>query len=505
MTIITKSDLKQIEQHGLSLDEIEKQLDIFNKGNQFSHLDAAATIGDGILALTLEEQNRLVSKYESSVDDLDVVKFVPASGLASRMFKFLHYFKKTFDPSEQTMNAYLNRNKTYKLREFIAGIERFPFFQQVNNKLLEKGIQRTPINRYRIEFIDQVIEHLSILPKGLVPFHNYRGEIVTAFEEQIYESLPYLKSNQTAKLHFTIAQKNKDIIFKNMRQFVSKISKQFDTAIEIEYSFQQPTTDTLAVDVDNQPMRCQEGQLIFRKGGHGSLLYNLNKLDADIIFIKNIDNVSKRDWHEQRAFHKKVLAGKLLLIQENCFDWIRKIDAGNANRKDLEHFLTNELNLSHLLEIDNAQFFDTCKKALHRPIRVCGMVKNEGEPGGGPFWVQKQGKKYLQIVESSQVNMKEKDQKKIFYSGSHFNPVDLVCGVRDYKGQKFDLTGFSDPNSFFIAKKSIKGTPIKALEHPGLWNGSMALWNTLFVEVPIFTFTPVKFSNELLRPGHQVF
>jgi len=505
MLPFTKNNLNEIKQKELTPEDVENQLNIFKKGNQFVFLESAASIKNGILVLNDEEQLQLQQKYEAAVDDLKVVNFVPASGMATRMFKFLYFFKTTYNSSKQSLNAYLNNNKSHKLREFIAGMDKFPFSKQVDAELAKKGIQRTPINQYRIAFINLVLKLYGEIPKGLVPFHNYRGEVVTAFEEQLYESLHYAKSRQSVKLHFTIPPENSLIIKEFLQPIVSKISKQHNVAVEIEYSHQHPKTDTLAVNHNNKPIRDHWGQLVFRNGGHGSLLHNLNELDADIVFIKNIDNVSKRDWHEKRALYKKILAGKLLAVQEKCFEWLHKIDDGSENRKELEIFIKEELNLSYLVESNDQLFFEACKKALHRPIRVCGMVKNEGEPGGGPFWVRKNNKNSLQIVESAQVDMNNNKQKTIFKSGSHFNPVDLVCGLKDYKGQKFDLTQFSDPSAYLISNKSMRGASVKALEHPGLWNGSMSLWTTLFVEVPIFTFTPVKSSNELLRPGHQVY
>jgi hypothetical protein len=505
MPLFNNDDLDLIEQKGLTPEEVANQIDIFKKGNQYVRLESAATLNKGILKLSSEEQQTLKQKYDLAVDNLKVAKFTPASGMATRMFKFLYFFQKEFDPNKESLNAYLNKKKTHKLREFIAGIEIFPFFKEIDDELQKKEIRKTPLNKYRIAFINLVLERFGGIPKGLVPFHNYQGEVVTAFEEQIHESLHYIKSRQSIKQHFTIPPENATMIKEFMEPIVSKISKQHNVAIEIEYSHQHSKTDTLAVDENNNPVRNDQDQLVFRNGGHGSLLHNLNELDEDIVFIKNIDNVSKKDWHEKRSLHKKILAGKLLSVQEECFEWLRKIDDKSANRKELEIFIKEELNLSHLLESSDQQFFEACKKALHRPIRVCGMVKNEGEPGGGPFWVNKKGINFLQIVESAQVDIKNKKQKNIFKSGSHFNPVDLVCGLKDYTGQKFDLTQFSDPNAYFISNKSMRGTPVKALEHPGLWNGSMSLWTTIFVEVPIFTFTPVKSSNELLRPGHQVY
>ena len=344
----------------------------------------------------------------------------------------------------------------------------------------------------------------------MIEFHKYDDGPRTAFEEHLVEGAGYaLMDNGHVNIHLTVSPEHKKLFENLLDKVRSKYENLLKVKFEISFSVQKPSTDTISLDHIDEPFREKNGKLHFRPGGHGALLENLNDMDADIIFIKNIDNVQPDRLKQETILYKKALAGVLLEFQEKSFDFLSLTD----NDKDLSDKKIDEIrvflegmgiNLDLNGITDKHDKIKLLKQKLNRPIRVCGMVKNVGEPGGGPFWVKQSGRiRSLQIVESSQVNHKDPEQEAMLHSSTHFNPVDLVCGIRNYKGEKFDLLTFRDPNTCFISKKYKNGKPLKAFELPGLWNGSMADWNTIFVEVPISTFSPVKTLHDLLRPVHQ--
>jgi len=344
-------------------------------------------------------------------------------------------------------------------------------------------------------------------PKGVLPFHKYKTHIATAIEEHLYECAYYSSSNGSSHLHFTVSEAHQGQFESIINTVKGKIEKESETTIATSFSCQNKATDTIAVDLNNNPFRDENNKLVFRPGGHGALIENLNNLDADIIFIKNIDNVIQNRV-EKNALYKKALAGILIELQQQVFQYLDKIDTSNEDElSEIMAFAKSNLNIEitqDFSEYSLANKISHLKNALDRPIRVCGMVKNEGEPGGGPYWVRDEnGTISLQIVETSQVDLTNEDQVKILFNATHFNPVDLVCGIRNHKNEKFDLTQFIDPNSGFIVDKNKNGKPLKGYELPGLWNGAMAKWLTVFVEVPLMTFNPVKTVNDLLKPAHQ--
>ena len=350
---------------------------------------------------------------------------------------------------------------------------------------------------------------LSNHPKGLVPFHKYDELTVTAFEEHLYEAALYADVNEECSLHFTVSEEHKEKFEEHYQQIINRVKDKTGKDYKITYSYQNPKTDTIAVNQDNSPFRTVENTLFFRPGGHGALIENLNNLDADVVFIKNIDNVVKPSVVKQMAGYKKILGGKLLLLQEKIFEYLRILDSEDISTHQVEEiksFLNEKLSLSS--KVDFSKFskkekVEYLKDKLNRPLRVCGMVKNEGEPGGGPFLVKMEdGERSLQIIESAQIDSSNIQQNEIAQNATHFNPVDLVCGLKDYKGNAFNLNKFVDPSMSFIAEKTKDGKPLRALERPGLWNGAMAKWNTVFVEVPVETFNPVKTVSDLLKPSH---
>jgi len=506
-------DFVQIFEHGILLENIENQLNIFKSGFSKAILVKPATIFNGILQFSKSELQQKETFFDSNKSSYKLEKFVPASGAASRMFKFLSEFLSDFDIEKESINAYINRKKDSELSIFIVGMNKFSFFETVYQKLKARfpnfdSLERDYKNYYFIKFL---LSHdyfdFANKPKGVLPFHKYKTHIATAIEEHLYECANYSSSNGNSNMHFTVSEAHK-IQFENIIKTVkSKVEKETATTININYSFQNKSTDTIAVNSNNEPFRDLNGKLFFRPGGHGALIENLNTLDADIVFIKNIDNVIQNHI-KSIALYKKALAGILIELQQQVFNYLNKIE--NAKEEYLDEiiaFAKNNLNVElhesfSKYTLENKISY--IKNILDRPIRVCGMVKNEGEPGGGPFWIlDSKGNISLQIVETSQVDLANANQVKILANATHFNPVDLVCGIRNYKNEKFDLTQFVDHKSGFVVEKTRNGKTIKSYELPGLWNGAMAKWITIFVEVPLITFNPVKTVNDLLKTAHQ--
>ncbi len=502
----SQKDIKQIQDKGISLEKIEQQLHFFSNGIAKVNLEKSATIGDGILAFSPSEIENLIVFFDQNKAKKTIKKFVPASGAASRMFKFLSEFLAEFDFEKDTINSYINHKKDHDLQVFLVGLRNFPFYKQVKDKILEF----TP-NFYELEkderdylFIKTLLSseyfNFANKPKGVLPFHSKNGLILSPVEEHLNETIFYKKENLKPKVHFTIS--------KEFQEDFELITKKY-SAIEVSFSYQKESTDTIAVNLDNTPFRMQDGSLLFRPGGHGALIENLNQLQSDIIFIKNIDNVSQNHIVDIIKY-KKVLGGLLLKTQAQVFEYLQQLETKKIDKELIEEikvFAKDQLNVSLPVNFDKFQKeykIEFLFNELNKPIRVCGMVKNEGEPGGGPFWVKNEnGLSSLQIVETSQINLKDKEQKKIVELATHFNPVDLVCGIKDYKNNTFDLNQFIDPKTGFIVEKNKFGKPVKSFELPGLWNGAMAKWITLFVEVPLSTFNPVKTVNDLLKPSHQ--
>lgn len=509
--MFTNKNIEQIKAHGLSEAKVKEQLQIFKDGIPFANVVAAASSAAGIEVYTNEEQKALVDLFEAEMDRLDLLKFVPASGAATRMFKFLHQFlesKTIVDLENEDIDALLQKDENANLKTFFDSMEHFAFSDLVRKNLecehpeyksLKKGAQ------YYL-FVQKMLGekglNFSGTPKGLVPFHKYGEKYVTAFEEQLYEAAFYAQSNGTANLHFTVSAEHEKKFRKKFAEIKDRVEDKTGVDFNISYSFQKKETDTVAATPENELFLDPNGDLLFRPSGHGALLQNLNDVNADIVFIKNIDNVVSEAYVGTIAFQKKMLAGKLLSLQKKIFGFVEELLSENISEEKLQEiseFISNELKF---------QNFDTDKdsllKLLNRPLRICGVVENTGAPGGGPFMVKdKNGNLSYQIVEMSQIDIQNKGQKALVDKATHFNPVDLVCGLRDYRGEKFNLLGFSDPETGFISNKSYLGKSIKALELPGLWNGAMANWNTVFVEVPLITFNPVKTVNDLLNKVHQ--
>ncbi len=500
--MFTEKDLQQFKEKNITEEQVKKQINQFIKGFKSTNIIAPATVGNGILKAAESEINNFISEYEKNKSTEKPVKFVPASGAASRMFKAL--FAVLND--ETDINEDKSFNSAYN---FIKNIEKFAFYDDLTNICDKHTDFKTEHKKVFACLLTEKGLNYGNLPKGLLKFHRYENESRTPVQEHLTEGALYAKSGKNACIHFTVSPEHLSLFKKHIEQTKAEYEKRFDVKFEINYSIQKPSTDTVAVDLQNRPFRNSDGSILFRPGGHGALIENLNEIDADIIFVKNIDNVVPDKLKEDTVTYKKVLAGLLIKTRKKIFTHIEKLQKTPDNNtiKEAKEFLKNELFITPDKAFEsknNSEKADYLTNKLNRPFRVCGMVKNEGEPGGGPFFVQKEsGSVSLQIVESAQIDMQNPEKAEIVKNATHFNPVDLVLGIKDYKGNKFDLRKFVDPETGFISQKSKDGKELKALELPGLWNGAMANWNTLFTEVPILTFNPVKTVNDLLRKTHQ--
>ncbi len=510
--MFSEKDYQQIEQRGSNTDVVKQQITNFEKGFPFLNIERAATINNGIIKLNYFKLKENADYYDKEIRlGVKPVKFIPASGAASRMFKSLHSALNDFEKGEKQEDVY---TKNADLKEFMEHLEQFAFFDDLQKTLKSHGADKKPIHVLTYLLTEKGLNYGS-LPKGLLKFHKYdNSENRTPFEEHLIEASDYSSDKRDiARLHFTVSPEHKDSFEKLYINVRRSYEKETNVKYSIDFSVQKPSTDTIAVTLDNQPFRNEDGSLLFRPGGHGALIENLNDIDADIIFIKNIDNVVPDKLKLLTKDYKKALGGILLSYQKKLFEYQKVLNENSAEGlsssfySEVLDFIGKTMNIEHPIP-----HYYTVKSKLHhylleklnRPFRVCGMVKNEGEPGGGPFWTKNPDESVsLQIVESSQIDPNNEQQQEIVKNATHFNPVDIVCGVKNYKGEKYDLTKFVNPETGFITKKSSDGKELKAQELPGLWNGAMSNWNTLFVEVPIETFTPVKKVNDLLREEHQ--
>ncbi len=514
---ISDKDIQQIKSKGLTVEQVMQQIEIFKNDIPFVNVREAATLENGIVGLETSELMELAKIYDEKLKNIDVVKFIPASGAATRMFKELFRFLDNYDFTKESINSYLNYEKATAIRLFLIGLEKLPFY----NIVLEATKKKYPRFDHFSEgeqlyaFVKTMLRNgaglnYGAFPKGLLPFHKYTDGVNTAFEEHLHEAARYSTKNGNAKLHFTVSKEHLKGFKEEFERIEKIVEEKTNTSFDISYSFQKESTDTIAVTLENEPFRKNDGSILFRPGGHGALIENLNDIVADVVFIKNIDNVVVRKYQDELTIYKKALAGKLMMIQNRVFSILESLEINMPDDEELTEigkFLTEELNI--IMPVDFGKFSDYYKReylqeALNRPIRVCGMVLNEGEPGGGPYWIKNdRGNIELQIIEGAQVDKTNPRQSEKMNQSTHFNPVDLVCAMKNYKGEKFDLINFVEPRLSFITQKSINGKSVKALELPGLWNGAMAKWISIFVEVPLTTFNPVKTINDLLKSAHQ--
>ncbi len=508
MAMLSKEDLKQIAGKGMTEAQVNAQLEQFKTGFPYLRLEAAASVGRGVMAPEEKERKEYVKAWEDyKRDGHAVVKFVPASGAASRMFKDLFAF----------LSADYDKPTTDFEKTFFGNIERFAFHDALDAVCVKnegKTIAGLVAQGNYKAVVANLLEERGLnygqLPKGLLLFHKYEDGARTPMEEHLVEGALYAASGGKASVHFTVSHEHMPLFRKKVEESLDKYAKRFGVEYDVTFSEQKPSTDTIAANPDNTPFRSDgDGKLLFRPGGHGALIENLNEMDADVVFIKNIDNVVPDRMKADTVEYKQVIAGVLVSLQAKAFDYLRLLDTGNYSHARLEEmirFVQHDLccRKSDIKHLEDAELVIYLRKKLNRPMRVCGVVRNVGEPGGGPFLTYNHdGTVSLQILESSQIDKGNSEYVKMFTEGTHFNPVDLVCAIKDYKGRKFDLPKFVDKTTGFISSKSKNGRELKALELPGLWNGAMSDWNTVFVEVPLSTFNPVKTVNDLLREQHQ--
>ncbi len=505
--MLSQQDLKQIAQKGITEEQIKIQLEEFKTGFPFLKIEAAAGIGQGIIRLDEDARNSYVNDWNAyKKEGHKIVKFVPASGAASRMFKDMFAF----------LDAPYDVPTTPFEKQYFDNIEKFAFYDALNAKCVEncgKDI-KTLIgeNNYKAVVANMLKKeglNYGQLPKGMLLFHRYEDGSRTPMEEHLVEGALYAASNGEANVHFTVSHEHIEFFENKVKEKVDGFAKKYDINYNISFSEQKPSTDTVAANPDNTLFRNEDGSMLFRPGGHGALIQNLNDIDADVIFIKNIDNVVPDRIKADTVEYKQVIAGVLIDLQKKAFEYLEVLESGVYNHRKLEEiirFVQQDLccRKADIKDLEDAELVIYLRNKLNRPMRVCGVVKNVGEPGGGPFLTYNQdGTVSLQILESSQIDKSNEEYMKMFTEGTHFNPVDLVCAVKDYKGQSFDLPKYVDKTTGFISSKSKNGKELKALELPGLWNGAMSDWNTVFVEVPLSTFNPVKTVNDLLREQHQ--
>jgi len=514
--LINDRDRLQIEALGIPEDEILRQIERFEKGVHYLKLKLPCTVNNGIRAVSEDKKKQLAHIYEEYAPKMDVVKLVPASGASSRMFKTLLKFKNEHREISRELVESRARKGNLESRElatFMTGIYQFAFSHDLKFAMFRDGLDMEALvdaGEFK-EIIDYLLTEKGLnyanLPKGLIKFHFYEEGARTAFEEHLVEAEGYARNEHNrCRIHFTVSPEYKERFLSVLTRVRKRYEEGLGIEIKADFSFQDKSTDTLAVDMADKPFRLNDGTLLFRPGGHGALLKNLSRVKGDIIFIKNIDNVVPDRLKEHTFLWKKILGGILIQTQQKMFAYIKKLLANSRDAElfgEILEFISSELCIT--LPVDSeGRTRKAILEVLNRPLRVCGMVKNVGEPGGGPFWVEgNDGKLSLQIVESVQVDPYSEEQQKILASSTHFNPVDIVCTLRDWRGRPFNLERYVDNEAVFISEKSKDGRTLKALELPGLWNGSMAYWNTIFVEVPLITFNPVKTVNDLLREEHQ--
>ncbi len=502
--MLNEKDLIQLSERNVTESQVNQQVAQLKRGTKYVQLMRPATIGDGIMRIDETQVDALTQAFDSDREFYQFTKFVPASGAASRMFKDLFAFAETGVETKFT-------------DIFFAHIQCFAFFDDLNQavvRLYGSDIATMLQQGRKVDVVKALLNDEGLaygkLPKALLKFHRYDGFNRLALEEHLVEAARYATdADGLAKLHFTVSPEHEKPFKDTVNTLKASYEKQYGVRYDITYSCQKPSTDTVAIDAEGNLFREANGKILFRPGGHGALIENLNDLGEEIVFIKNIDNVVPESKAATTIIYKKVLAGLLLKLQQKTFDYLNMLDEGFLNDKELNtiiNFAKTELMIDipdFVMQYNDIEKIDYLYEKLNRPMRVCGMVKNEGEPGGGPFWVKNDDDEVsLQIIESSQIDHKDETQERFFQASTHFNPVDLVCGCWNYKGEAFNLKDYVDPNTGFVSNKSKDGRELRALELPGLWNGAMANWITVFVEVPIETFNPVKTVNDLLKPMH---
>jgi hypothetical protein len=516
----TRADLAQLRVLGISQARVLQQITLLQKAGHHRELDRPCLLGDGIQRISRTEARALIPIQEAGASAGRFLKFVPASGVASRMFEALQHYHRQSELSQVKQILERARQGGPRARALIRFLEKwrcFPFSEALREKILAEGLKPAALTRgdgWRTVLNLLLTErglNYQTLPKALMAFHRYPDGARSALEEHLVEAAAIVRDEKgRARLHFTISPEHEDLFHRHLSTVKAKHEERFGAFFEIGFSHQYRSTDTVALDLEGQPLREPDGRLHLRPGGHGALLINLNRLGGDLVYLKNIDNVVPDHLRAATIDWKKILGGYLIQTQRRVNRQLERLQKKKITNRDLEtglDFLREVLSVfepSGFRKWPQESRRDFLMKKLNRPLRICGVVQNQGEPGGGPFWVRGgDGSLTLQIVESAQVDLESEEQQEIWLRATHFNPVDLVCSLRDFQGRPFDLRRYVDPEAVFITRKSKNGQALRALELPGLWNGAMADWITLFVEVPLETFNPVKTILDLLRPEHQ--
>jgi len=507
---LTPAQQASAHAHGLSDPDIARQLRFYASSPPFTRLIRPCVAGDGIRIVDAKEAAELAARYTDELGERSVACFVPASGAASRMFKVpLAYLNASAAVTLESLRRDAERSADAReMLQIVESLPRFAFFEDLATAASNVGFDASNIPGgadlrplLRALLGPGGLEYAS-LPKGLLAFHRYEDGVRTPFEEHLVEAARYGRdAKDVCRLHFTVSDEHLSRFRELAHQALPEYSKRFAVRYDVEFSTQLPRTDSFAVTPEGEPFLLADGSLLFRPGGHGALIENLAGIDADVVFIKNIDNVVPDHAKADTYLWRRALGAILLETQGKIFSVLDRLDRGEASAVDAGSRLLAELGVQ--VEPREEEARETVMALLERPLRVCGMVRNTGDPGGGPFWVVLDGRQSTQIVETSQVDTRDPGQREILSRASHFNPVDIVCGPIDRRGRPFDLRSFVDEEAVFIVEKSKDGRPLRSLERPGLWNGGMARWNTVFVEVPLSTFNPVKTVNALLSPAHQ--
>ncbi len=506
----TKADLEFFQSKKIEESEIIRQINCLSAKRKYVILEKAAVVADGIKIITENDFERYSKIYRAGQRKGLFSKFVPASGAASRMFKVLLKFLEEARSYSQEEISQSSEKDFIFLNKFLINLDKFAFYDSLKEVMAKNGLSLTKsLQNYEYKVILNYLLsekglNYSFYPKAFLEFHKYGKETRTPYEEQIIEGLEYLlDERKNLKIHFTLSKEHLEN--KSIQDYLENLIIKYrekGIILNLSHSIQEAKTDTVALDLEKNLFRKENQQLLFRPGGHGALIYNLNKLEGDFVFIKNIDNVSVDAFKNDTYQYKKIIGGLALELKEQIDSFLRKIEEGFFDlilKKEMDDFILNNFQIDLSSFEKEREYFDF----LNRPLRICGMVKNTGEPGGGPFWIKKDSRISLQIVESSEINLEDEQQNNLFQKSTHFNPVDLVVSLKNYKKEKFDLEKFIDNDAYFLAKKSYQGRELIALERPGLWNGAMAHWLTVFVEVPIATFNPVKTVNDLLKAEHS--
>ena len=501
--MITEKDFDSIKADGRSLELIKRQYEyLVGKKIKISGI-RPAIIGDGILEMDTKEKNKALQYFNTNSEKKRWIKFVPASGVASRMFSSLQNYIQVSEQPNFDLSKYFESEEGSVIQKLKKQFKKLPFFETIFSSFsgeIDQEIMNS--NLFLKKFINKILYKYETFPKALIPFFiDKNAQEWTPFEAQLLEVTNLSDQKNLIPLHLTIDKNHRELFDKSLDSFKKKLNSTHQVSFDVQYSHQNRLTDTPFIDQKNFLVRNEHGNIEFRKGGHGSLLENINLLDADCIWIKNIDNILLGKSNKIGEEWMKILAGKLLMIQNDLFEHLNNLEQLNKglDLSPIIKFIRKNFDPEYNYKVESKPLYQVLYDYLHRPIRICGMIPNEGATGGGPFWKNDLRGQSLQIIEGVEFDQSIEEHKNAIRSSTHFNPVIMVCGITDHKGDKYSLLDFRDEKRAMISKKIFKNKPIKILEWPGLWNGGMAEWNTIFIQLPSETFNPVKSVIDLIR------